>query len=891
MSAAIFEQRSAYIERLYRLLPGVYRSRDTAGELRAFLGLFADELLRLRANVNQQLADHFVDSCQDWMLPYLADLVGTDVLYADGVRNRVDVKNTIRWRRAKGTLAGLEDMTQGVSGWGAHAVEMLERVVWLQNLAHVKPEMLFCLDLRNRDVVAALNTPFSKTQLTRDLRPLALRASGAVGLARATNVAMHVWPIPSFPLQHVTPVAVNNGRFSFAALGFDQNLYAGGVSSETDSAAQIDNGADISAAHVDHVPLRIQDVRRHAAAYVNSEVGFCIREDGVPICSAAVSVGPTATPSVATLIEFAQFAQVQGMIAADQSLFGVTQVFTLAAVRLGAVMQMIGSALAPVEYSPGLPLADQLQLLNPHGTLQLDGATPNFSYTPGAMAYSPNSGEFHHPALLLRIANVGAAAGFPESEVVVRNERGMALQVFLPAIAALLAGQSLYIYVSTDGSAYFARGDHAVGLPDRNPDQGPYGAFALQHLARAAESQVRLTPGHPLGATRTRRAVIRALCCWDQPLEPPLISGQVAIDPERGRFMFPAGELPTGTLSVDYRFGLSWSVGAGPFDRGTLSIPTLTVALDRDAQHTSIQAAINAAPDGGATAVVIEILDSGTYVESLNIANRNFPGGLVIQASALQTPTIVKPAGPAFGMRVNNSTLSALTLDGLTFTAGDWQLQGAIDAITLNYCTLTPASVSIAMVAATTELSLRSSICGPIALTVGAGSAMVSDSVLQHPLATVEQPQGQFVLDIANMALTLDRCTLVGDMSAASASVANSLLYGDVSVADQAASCWRFSRLPAALHPPRAFRTTSATPIFISLKYGDAGYCHLHPNTSSALRSGGEEGGEIGAFHQAGIAWRLQNLARRLSEYTPAGVTSFVLPVLPRLAFRGNLPS
>ena len=74
----------------------------------------------------------------------------------------------------------------------------------------------------------------------------------------------------------------------------------------------------------------------------------------------------------------------------------------------------------------------------------------------------------------------------------------------------------------------------------------------------------------------------------------------------------------------------------------------------------------------------------------------------------------------------------------------------------------------------------------------------------------------------------------------------------------------------------------------MSIRSEHLGYCHLHPNTDAALRRGGEEGGEIGAWYSAGLPWRTQNVGRRLLEYIPAGLTPVQIRVLPRLRFRGN---
>ena len=110
-----------YEELIYQLLPQLYRSRDSQGELRKFVEMFGHELARLRANIDQLQQDFFIDSCQEWVIPYIGDLVGTTVLFNSGADNRTDVKNTIHWRRQKGTLAGLEDIAAQIGHWGALA--------------------------------------------------------------------------------------------------------------------------------------------------------------------------------------------------------------------------------------------------------------------------------------------------------------------------------------------------------------------------------------------------------------------------------------------------------------------------------------------------------------------------------------------------------------------------------------------------------------------------------------------------------------------------------------------------------------------------------------------------------------------------------------------------
>src|SRR5215467_12685320 len=113
-------------DRLYELLPVVHRLRDAdqGYPLRALLRVVAEQVNVVEADIAQLYDDWFVETCQDWVVPYIADLIGYtpvheagepgDVATPAGVaRNRIliprrEVLNIIRYRRRKGTLALLE---------------------------------------------------------------------------------------------------------------------------------------------------------------------------------------------------------------------------------------------------------------------------------------------------------------------------------------------------------------------------------------------------------------------------------------------------------------------------------------------------------------------------------------------------------------------------------------------------------------------------------------------------------------------------------------------------------------------------------------------------------------------------------------------------------------
>ena len=97
-------------DRLSELLPFVYRLRDSAqGEpLRALLQVIAEQVDVVEEDIRQLYDNWFVETCEDWVLPYLGDLVGYQPLQeaeaGDRAPDRIitprsDVANTIRDRR------------------------------------------------------------------------------------------------------------------------------------------------------------------------------------------------------------------------------------------------------------------------------------------------------------------------------------------------------------------------------------------------------------------------------------------------------------------------------------------------------------------------------------------------------------------------------------------------------------------------------------------------------------------------------------------------------------------------------------------------------------------------------------------------------------------------
>ena len=69
-------------EQLYSLLPLHYRRRDQQeGEpLRALLAILETELVGLQNNVEDLYDNWFIETCDDWVVPYIGDLLGYSLL-------------------------------------------------------------------------------------------------------------------------------------------------------------------------------------------------------------------------------------------------------------------------------------------------------------------------------------------------------------------------------------------------------------------------------------------------------------------------------------------------------------------------------------------------------------------------------------------------------------------------------------------------------------------------------------------------------------------------------------------------------------------------------------------------------------------------------------------
>ena len=221
-------------DKLYALLPSIYRIRDQeeGAPLKAFLTVLAEQAEVLQEDLAQLYDDQFIETCAEWVVPYLGGLIGYRKLRDTAATNgssRAEVANTIAYRRRKGTVSIVEQLATDVTGWKARAVEYFQQVCVTQYLNHVRPTHHAVADLRRQRQVMWSQTPFDSMPHVVDVRWI---ASGR-GRYNLPNVGLFLWRLQPYRIAKGTAKLVKEGCFTFHPLGFDMPLFNPGQGEES----------------------------------------------------------------------------------------------------------------------------------------------------------------------------------------------------------------------------------------------------------------------------------------------------------------------------------------------------------------------------------------------------------------------------------------------------------------------------------------------------------------------------------------------------------------------------------------------------------------------------------------------------------------------------------
>jgi hypothetical protein len=245
-------------------------AKATRGPLQSLLMLIEEQVAAVEYDLDQLYDDQFVETCAQWVIPYIGDLIGYQVVkgVAPAVATaRAEVANTISSRRRKGTILVLEQLARDVTGWGAHATEFFKVLAVAQCIKQIRPHNHYAPDLRHWQTREYLNTAFDATAHRVDVRRIAAQR----GRYNIPNIGIFLWSLNAYSLTKIPATAVDpSGRFfRFSSMGADMPLFNNPVS----------QGSDITAAsQLVNVPDRLR--RRVLCQDIQSGVGTAYYGEG-----------------------------------------------------------------------------------------------------------------------------------------------------------------------------------------------------------------------------------------------------------------------------------------------------------------------------------------------------------------------------------------------------------------------------------------------------------------------------------------------------------------------------------------------------------------------------------------------------------------------------------
>ena len=373
----------------------------------------------------------------------------------------------------------------------------------------------------------------------------------------------------------------------------------------------------------------------------------------------------------------------------------------------------------------------------------------------------------------------------------------------------------------------------------------------------------------------------------------------------------------------EFKQNVNWLAGVSRISQTTYSniYKTLT-----DAIH-----AWNKQPAGSIG--IISIMDNNTYKEYLTGKNKIkiLPGSrlLIIAANVLEKnlPDILpdqyelKFEDLCFeGLRphilgdleisaINDNSLSAtncgIFLNGLLIEGKLKILKGNLNNLRVSHCTLVPDKQCI-IVSKNNDplhLDMERSICGQIKVKNLFSELRISESIIDKNIAL-----NNLSIDAYGSDLILDKTTIFGKVKGRCLHADNSIFNNSIEVERSQEGCIRYCYIPQGNNSklPKCFRCqpqleisyqlsfindtqtktnlenklkTILIPKFTSTDYGHFGYAQLSNSCPSQIKSGAENGSEMGVFNYLMQHQREKNLRITLDEYLRLGLNAGIIHV------------
>ena len=393
---------------------------------------------------------------------------------------------------------------------------------------------------------------------------------------------------------------------------------------------------------------------------------------------------------------------------------------------------------------------------------------------------------------------------------------------------------------------------------------------------------------------------------------------QVIFDPMLGRMVL--GSDPTDVLHpprATFHYGFSFDLGGGEYPRiGSFEANSLaTILVPRDSQETlpSFNKVTEALNHMGANAGIIEITTSDRFSEALPELVANGVSQEIRAADKRSPAILLGSTGTSLPWTIRGDTDGNVTLNGLwliwprdlaPISAPDpmpvLRVTDNLRSLKLQHCTFAPEwfwlpdpveklvsapDAYLEFSATGVQVTVENCILPPLrAGTDGVSIRLLNciiDAGAEDRIAlsnlTADGPAGSW---------RLENCTIIGNVALDALELASNCIFlgHSIAVRRRQEGCVRFSWLPAHAQTPRRYHclptetgaNAGIRPQFASLRFGDPAYGQLSRRCPKAIRTGADDGAEMGAFHDLFQPQRDSHLRARLAEYLRFGLEAGV---------------
>jgi hypothetical protein len=231
------------LDALYELLPAHIRAQDEKyeGPLQNLFAIIGRQAALLEQDFGMRMYDDcFIETCQDWVVAYIGDLLDYERMPSTSIDGRTasgrrlakilsprrEIANLIPYRRRKGTLWLLEELARDVAQWPARAVEFYRLLACTEHLDHLQPQRLAFAEIRTARKLESVGTPFDAFCRTGDVRRIS--SCQSPGRHNILNVGLFVFRTRRYSVTQTVAYYQENSHgpcFTFSLLGNDTLLF------------------------------------------------------------------------------------------------------------------------------------------------------------------------------------------------------------------------------------------------------------------------------------------------------------------------------------------------------------------------------------------------------------------------------------------------------------------------------------------------------------------------------------------------------------------------------------------------------------------------------------------------------------------------------------------